>query len=171
MAFTPGEDYDPKKDTRFAKRQGAPLMAVTTQQLTSNVLGLLGAIVGGVLGYYTFSWIFDHGFYGMMIPGAFLGLGCGLLARHPSQLRGALCGVAALALGLYTEWRFFPFRDDQSLAYFLRHVPDLSPVTLVMIAAGAFFAYWLGRDAGLSLMPGRRGPSALQKQVDSPPTA
>ena len=66
-------------------------MAVTTRQITSNVLGLIGAVVGGVLGYYTFQWIFYHGFYGMMIPGAFVGLGCGLLAQHPSHSpRGVL---------------------------------------------------------------------------------
>ena len=98
-------------------------MAVTTQQITSNILGLIGAAAGGVLGYYTFRWIFDHGFYGMMIPGAFVGLGCGLLAQHPSQVRGALCGLAALCLGLYTEWTFFPFAKDQSLTFFLKNVP------------------------------------------------
>ena len=47
-------------------------MAVTTRQITSNILGLIGAAVGGVLGYYTFQWIFDHGFYGMMIPARLL---------------------------------------------------------------------------------------------------
>ena len=105
-------------------------MAVTSRQITSNILGLIGAAVGGVLGYYTFKWIFYHGFYGMMIPGAFVGLGCGLLAQHPSQVRGAICGLAALGVGLFTEWNFFPFRDDKSPAYFLKNVTALSPVTL-----------------------------------------
>ena len=39
--------------------------------IISNVLGLVGAIVGGVLGFYTFGWLFHYGFYGLMIPGAF----------------------------------------------------------------------------------------------------
>ena len=49
------------------------------RHLISNLLGLVGAIIGGVLGFYTFGWLFYYGFYGLMIPGAFLGLGCSLL--------------------------------------------------------------------------------------------
>jgi len=145
-------------------------MAVTTRQITSNILGLIGAAVGGVLGYYTFQWIFYHGFYGMMIPGAFVGLGCGLLAQHPSQVRGAICGLAALGVGLFTEWSFFPFRDDKSPAYFLKNVTALSPVTLAMIAAGAFFAYWLGRDSGFRLFPGKQRSAAFSEQQHCPPS-
>ena len=63
-------------------------MAVTSRQITSNLLGFIGAVVGGVLGYYTFLWIVDQGFYGMMIPGALLGLGCGLLSQHASHSEG-----------------------------------------------------------------------------------
>ena len=70
-------------------------MAVTTRQITSNILGLIGAAVGGVLGYYIFMWIFYQGFYGLMIPAHFVGLGCSLLSQHRSQVRGVLCGVAA----------------------------------------------------------------------------
>ena len=58
------------------------------RHLISNLLGLVGAIIGGVLGFYTFGWLFEHGFYGLMIPGALLGLGCSLLAQHPSSTRG-----------------------------------------------------------------------------------
>src|SRR4051794_5287087 len=119
-----------------------------TRQITSNVLGLFGAVTGGVLGYYTVGWITHHGFYGMMIPGALLGLGCSLLAQHPSQLRGVVCGLAGLALGLYTEWSHYPFLADESFGYFLKHVSSLSPVSIGMIVAGAFFAYWLGKDGG-----------------------
>jgi hypothetical protein len=145
-------------------------MAVTTPQITSTILGLVGAVVGGVLGYYTFQWVFDHGFYGMMIPGAFVGLGCGLLAQHPSQVRGAICGLAAVGLGLYTEWTLRPFVADKSLAFFLKNIPVLTPVTLVMIAAGAFFAYWLGKDSGFHVFPGKQRSAALSEQQHSPPS-
>jgi hypothetical protein len=145
-------------------------MAVTTRQITSNILGLIGAVAGGVLGYYTFQWIYHHGFYGMMIPGALLGLGCGLLAQHPSQVRGVICGLAALGLGLFTEWSFFPFRDDNSPVYFLKNITALSPVTLGMIAAGAFFAYWLGKDGGFLKLPGSQRQAAIARKLDSPPS-
>ncbi len=64
------------------------------RSLISNLLGLVGAAVGGVLGFYTFGWLEDHGFYGLAIPGAFLGLGCGLLAQHRSSARAGSCAAS-----------------------------------------------------------------------------
>jgi hypothetical protein len=140
-----------------------------TRLIISYVLGLVGAVAGGILGYYTFMWIVDQGFYGLMIPGALLGLGCGLLSQHRSQIRGVACGVAGLVLGLYTEWRFQD-KADQSFAYLVSHVTDLKPITLVMIVLGAFFAYWLGRDAGFRLLPGGgRQVMGVEKQSPSAP--
>lgn len=132
-------------------------VATTAQQIVGHLLSLIGAVVGGALGYYTFGWIYHHGFYGMMIPGALVGLGCGMLAPTSSQARGILCALAGLCLGLFTEWKFFPFRADASLGYFLKNISSLNALTLGMIAAGAFFAYWLGKDAGMRRLPGRQG--------------
>lgn len=117
-------------------------------RIVSNTLGLVGGVVGGFVGYSLFFWITRQGFYALILPGALLGLGCGLLARHGSVARGVICGVAGVALGLYTEWTFAPFRDDASLSYFLTHVHTLRPVTLLMIALGGLIAYWLGKDGG-----------------------
>jgi len=122
-------------------------MAVSGR-ITSNVLGFIGAVTGGVLGYYTFMWIVDQGFYGLMIPGALLGLGCGLLSQHTSHIRGVACAAAGCVLGLYSEWKFAPFKADSSFAYLVSHAGELKPLTQLMIVAGAFFAYWLGKDGG-----------------------
>jgi hypothetical protein len=129
----------------------------------SNLLGLVGAVIGGVLGFYTFRWLLEHSFYGLIIPGAFLGLGCSLLARHPSATRGVICGLAALGLGLFTEWWFSPFKADDSLTYFLKSVGSLSPVTLLMIGVGAIVAFWIGGDAGFRGF-GVRGYSSTPTQ-------
>ena len=51
-------------------------------------------------------------------------------------------------LGLYTEWKFAPFKADSSFAYLVSHAAELKPLTQIMIVAGAFFAYWLGKDGG-----------------------
>ena len=118
----------------------------SSSRIASNLLGLVGATAGAILGYYTFGWIYHHRFYGMMIPGAMLGLGCGLLARHPSTLRGVACAIAALGLGLFIEWRFFPFIDDPGFRYFLSNITELNTITLLMIPGGAFFAYLFGKD-------------------------
>src|SRR5262245_5765572 len=106
------------------------------RHLISNMLGLLGAILGGVLGFYTFGWVLEHGFLGLMIPGALLGLGCSLLARHTSIARGVFCAIAALALSLFADWWFEPFNADTSLQYFLLHVSDLGPIRLLMLVFG-----------------------------------
>lgn len=109
---------------------------------------LLGAAAGAVLGFFAFFWVARQGFYAMVLPGALLGLGGGLLARDRSVLRATICGVLALALGLFTEWRFRPFYADPGLGYFLAHVHQLQPLTLAMIAAGGGLAVWLalGRE-------------------------
>ncbi len=69
------------------------------RQVASCFLGLIGAVIGGALGYYIFMWIVDQGFYGLMIPGALLGLGCSLLSQHRSHFRGVICAAAGLAAG------------------------------------------------------------------------
>jgi hypothetical protein len=120
------------------------------RHLISNLLGFVGAILGGVLGFYTFGWVLEHGFLGLMIPGALLGLGCSLLARHSSVARGVFCAVAALALALFADWWYEPFNADASLKYFLAHVGDLGPVRLLMILFGILIAYWVGKDAGIA---------------------
>jgi hypothetical protein len=136
------------------------------RQIASYVLGLIGAVIGGALGYYIFMWIVDQGFYGLMIPGALLGLGCSLLSQHRSHVRGVICAAAACLLGLYSEWKFAPFRADASLGYFMSHVAELKPITQGMIVLGAFFAYWLGRDAGFALLPGAIRQGATSERQD-----
>lgn len=120
-------------------------------RIVDDLKSALGAVIGATLGYYLFQLIYQQGFYGMMIPGAFLGLGCGWLSSRASPMRGVVCGVAALALGLFAEWKFRPFVADASLGYFLGHLGDLTGVSMLMIVAGAGFAYWFGRE-------GRSGP-------------
>jgi hypothetical protein len=116
--------------------------------LRNLVLGILGAVIGGSLGYLAFFWIATQGFYALVLPGGLLGLGAGLCARRRSVLLAVLCGVAGLALGLYTEWRFAPFVSDKTLAYFLGHLHLLRPLTMIMVALGGFVSYRLalGRD-------------------------
>jgi hypothetical protein len=117
-------------------------------RLRNAGLSLLGAVLGGVVGHLVFVWALRHGFYAMIAPGALLGVGSGLLARERSMPRAIFCGVMALGLGLFSEWRVRPFVTDPSLAYFLAHISSLQPVPLLMIALGGVFGGWLalGRD-------------------------
>jgi hypothetical protein len=142
-------------------------MDATLQKITSCLLGLVGGVAGGVLGYYTFVWIVHQGFYGLMIPGALLGLGCGLLSQHHSAIRGLVCAAAAVGLGLFSEWKTFPFIADSSFGYFMNHVHELKPLTLIMTALGACFAYWLGKDAGFRRLSGPGGRASSVDKTDT----
>ncbi len=111
-------------------------------------LGLLGAAIGGGMGYFTFFWAARQGFYALILPPALLGLTAGYFARCRSTPLAILCAVAGLALGLYTEWRFAPFRTDPSFPYFLTHLHQLKPFTLLSLALGVLgcYRFALGAD-------------------------
>ena len=121
-----------------------------TSRIKNILAGLAGAVIGGGMGYFAFIWIARQGFYALMLPGVLAGVGASLFVSDRSVPRGALCGVFALGLGLFAEWRFAPFIKDPSLGYFLVHVHQLQPITLLMIAAGGVLGYWLavGRERG-----------------------
>lgn len=110
--------------------------------MKQTLLGLGGALVGGVLGYFAFGWLLGQGFYGLILPGGLLGLGAGV-ARPRSILLAVVCGLAAVALGLFTQWRFALFAKDESLRFFLLHLHHLKPVTLLMIGVGGGIGFWV----------------------------
>jgi hypothetical protein len=112
-----------------------------------SILSIIGAGVGSALGYLLFRWAYDQNLYAMIVPGAGLGLGAHLAALDRSRVRGGVMGVAALMLGLLVEWEFFPFVADDSLAYFIQHIPRIVPMHLLMIAVGGVFGYWWGKEA------------------------
>ena len=134
------------------------------RQIQSCILGIVGGVIGGAIGYFLFGWILSFNFYALVLPEALVGLGCSLLTSNRSMIRGILCGVAALILGLYTEWSYRPFNADGSLHYFLTHLRDLTGVTQAMLAIGAFLAFWLGKDSGYTGAFGER--AARQRRVE-----
>jgi hypothetical protein len=108
------------------------------------MLGLLGAAVGGVLGYVVFFLLVKQGLYAMILPGTLMGMGCAALSGRRSRLLGAACAVAAVVLGIYSEWQFAPFVADKSFMFFLRNLHRMIPLHLLMIVVGAVVAYWIG---------------------------
>lgn len=108
-------------------------------------LGLLGAIVGGTLGYLLFFGLLRIHLFALILPGGLLGLGGGMMLRGKSTLFGLLCGVSALCLGLFADWRFEPFVPDPSFWYFLTHIHKFDVITLFLLIVGVLIAFWLGR--------------------------
>ena len=124
--------------------------------MKQNALVLLGAAVGGLVGYAAFFWLVRQGLYGLILPGGLLGLGAGVFKTR-SMAIAVICGVLALGLGLFAEWRFAPFVANDGLGYFLSHVHQLKPVTLIMIAVGALIGFWVPfrrRQEADKVMPG-----------------
>lgn len=112
------------------------------KDLRTSALTLAAAAVGGAVGYFAFMWLASMGFYGLVVPGGLLGLAAGIF-KNRSVAVAIVCGVAALILGLFSEWRFAPFVADNSFGYLVAHFYDLKPVTLLMIAAGAAIGFWV----------------------------
>ncbi len=84
------------------------------------------------MGYFAYFWILQQGLYAIMLPPALAGLAAGYVARSRSQTLAIVCAIGGLALGFYTEWKSFPFIVDNSLSYFIKHLHQLKPVTLLM---------------------------------------
>src|SRR5215208_4767495 len=85
----------------------------------TQLQAIAGGAAGAVAGYMAFAWLVDDGLYALAIPGAAHGLGRRLSTGQRSLTTGIACGILAILLGLYIEWRFFLFLADDSLGYFL----------------------------------------------------
>jgi membrane protein YqaA with SNARE-associated domain len=119
-------------------------MTENVNPMENWLLGTLGGAVGGALGYFAFDLLAGQGFYALVLPGALLGLGCGFLSGIRSNGLGVVCAIAALLLGIFIEWQFFPFIDDGGLTYFLKHLHELKSMTIIMIVLGGLAGYWFG---------------------------
>jgi hypothetical protein len=120
--------------------------------LVEYVPGLVGGLMGGLLGYFIVYWIRQQGFYAPVIPGALAGLGCGLLSRTNSNIRGVLCALEAVAAGLLTEWLVFFLPREKSFESFLGFVGQLKDepkITQILLTLGVFLGFWWGREATL----------------------
>jgi len=89
---------DGRSDARELAGNGCPVVG--------TVLGLAGAVAGGILGYLLFMVIVRHGFYAIVLPGALVGIGCGALSGRKSTGLGIACAILGLAAGIFAEWRF-----------------------------------------------------------------
>lgn len=127
--------------------QSVPSAGPTRPALSPLVLlrGLAGAFVGGIAGYYLFRWLASQGLYGIIIPGALVGVAAGLAAQGRSLALGILCALFALPLTIVAEWSAFPFVADDSLAFFVRHMHELRSIKLAMMGLGVACAFWFGQ--------------------------
>ena len=107
-----------------------------------DAIAICLAIAGGVAGHLVFFLLAAQGFYGLAVPGGFVGLAAGLVKTRSIGVAVA-CALLALGAGLITQYRFMPSAAIEGFGHFLIHVFDLQPVTLFMIGLGAFAGFWV----------------------------
>jgi len=122
----------------------------------SWLLGLLGAILGGLAGYFAFMLAKDEGFYAPVLAGGLVGVGCGMLSRHHSILRCVLCGIAGILLGYYCDFRITLMPHYDSFAAYLAALSKHGAFTNIRVILGGLVAYWFGQS---NWTEPRRGPA------------
>jgi hypothetical protein len=120
------------------------MLAPSASEAMTLLRGLAGAVVGGVIGSLAFEWALPYGIHLMALPGAMVGIGCGIATARRSLAAGILAGVAALDLSVYLEWKCFPFVRDNSLGFFLRHLHEASMQTRITVIVGTLLGFWFG---------------------------
>ena len=120
------------------------LAAIRPPIARSWMLGIVGAILASVFGWYVFGWLISQGYYALALPGGLVGLGFSGLARRRLLLGGIFSAVVAALLMLACEWHFRPFIKDDSLPFFLSHLHELTPVTWLMLILGVVVSFWFG---------------------------
>jgi hypothetical protein len=129
----------------MSNEESEPVQPAGSRGTVNWPLGIVGAVAGGVIGYFVFFWIAGQGYYAMMLPGAAVGLGCAALSRGESRPLGIVCAVLSLPLSLFSEWMISPFLGDENIGYFLAHVFVRDQITPTMMVLGVALAYWIGK--------------------------
>ncbi len=106
--------------------------------LKNLLLGLVGAAIGGVVGYFLTDWAQSQGFVALVVPGGAVGLGFGLAARKRHISFGVIGAVLAAAAGFFTDWKLF--ENGLSISEYFQQLPKHSPIVWLMLAVGV----WLG---------------------------
>jgi hypothetical protein len=115
-----------------------------------------GAAVGGAIGVAAY-WLMLRSAYCMPgVAGIGLALGVSTAARSRSIVWGLVTAVLAAVLSVAADWWFRPFLDDPSLSFYLRHLHDLSSLTLVSLLVAPVLGFYFGRGRA----PKRLTPAA-----------
>ncbi len=105
------------------------------------IRGLVGAAIGGAIGYFAFLGLHPTWFAGVL-PGVLVGLGFGLFSGQRSLLYGFLCALLALALGLFIEWKFFD--NNKNFLHTITHIQDIELYHLICYGLASLGSLWFG---------------------------
>ncbi len=106
-------------------------------------LACLGAVIGAGVGVGVAKMAAGAGFYAVIVVGVMAGVGAMVFSKKGGVGVGVLVGVVAICASLWAEWYCFPFLADGSLGYFVAHVGDLKPFSLLLHGVGAVAGGWI----------------------------
>lgn len=115
--------------------------SASSQDAKQLFLVAMGAIGGGALGVFVSWFLVKQGMHAAAAPGVLLGLGAGLF-RHRFIAVPIVCCLLALAVGIGTEAWLFPFIADKSIGYFVTHLHQVFPSSLILIAVGGAMGFY-----------------------------
>ena len=130
---------DAKTNSKDSKVQSSVVLAW--------VRGIAGAAIGGLLGYLMFDFLLGYGLYAGIVPGAFIGIGFSIAARHISLVAGVLCGIVGLFFGFWCD-AVTNLPPDDLVSYF-KEIDQVPTVNLLMIVIGGVASFWFGRGRNL----------------------
>ncbi|MEM7478255.1 MAG: hypothetical protein AAF483_24980 [Planctomycetota bacterium] len=105
------------------------------------IRGAVGAFVGAGLGIALFNLAYQFGIMMLGVPGAAVGLLCGMLSGRKSILLGVLSGVVAFFTNAYISYSVLiqPYDFFQ----FVLHLHEFRTSAL-MVIVGTLFGFWFG---------------------------
>ena len=110
------------------------------------VLGTLGGLAGGAIGFFACQLLADQGLYAAVLPGALVGLGFAFAARKKHIAFGIISAILGLVAGLVTQWRVYS--NEPSFFKLVGELKDYSMVTWLVLGVGTVlaFSFGMGRD-------------------------
>lgn len=106
--------------------------------------GILGAIVGGLVGFLIYKWLLGYAIYAGILPGALVGVGFSIAARRPILTAGIVCGLVGLIFGFWCD-AATNNPPENLINYFQTF--DMVPTVpnKIMIGIGGLLAFWFGK--------------------------
>ncbi len=143
--LSPAAGAGPSETDETGNQEKTPKAEQDYSRLIPIARGVAGGLGGGILGYFVTLWLYDHGFYGIILPGTLTGIVCGLVSRCKSIGLGIFCGLFGLAISIFTRWHLAASAArEKGFVWFLSSIPRLGTVTLLLLALGVFFGFWFG---------------------------
>jgi hypothetical protein len=90
--------------------------------------------------------LLDYGLYGIVLPSALVGLGCGLASGRKVIALGVFSALGGLLAGALAEWRS-DVQPAASFFHFLSDLPGRKPaIWLILVGAAISFYLGVGRN-------------------------